>query len=1080
MNINFNQQCGHGYVVIDEYPCPGRQHGFHDSMNGCPNHGFGNTYVVIDEYHDSNHAGFYNRRYNNRQWHPQFNARRPPLLSSPRNRGGPPGPRWRGNERRPFFLRRNCRRPPFVFWTPQVRSPLAQQPFLQGPQAQSQIRPESTRSPPRTLKNVSLESSSQTSQQAAATEPRVMVTEPTEGALATDQRQLSSKEPTQFAKDRSLLTLMTEPQQTSWKAPPQTSKKAQLQTSTKIPPQTSRKTPPKMSTKTPPETLTKTPPSMSTKTPPQTSTKTPPKMSTQTPPRTPPKTPAQTSTKTPAQTSTKTPAQTSTKTPAQASTKALPQTSWKTREQISFKAPEQTSTKAPEQTSTKAPEQTSTKAPEPTSTKASEQTSTEALEKVSTKTPQQISAKAPQQISAKAPLQTSTKIPTQVSTKNSPLTTKETVPQKTDVPTKTSKMTMQKTEVLPQTSTGVPLVTPAKKEQQIAMRMSLKETSTSQVKVSLQGTEPTPTAALQGMTMSSSFQTPAKVPQYAAPMLLQKPTKMTQQGMPINATQQGIAKIIQKSAAEVLEHRTSLNVSLQSTWLAGAKTPVQATKTGLSTAVMTSQLSPSKQPTTNTPQRPTTNAGQSTAEPTPEDSSETSMNQASLEVQQKTPVRASLEVLRTTSVQQHFAQQLCSSEERLASQELSSRGLKRKFSSVVADAKLDETSAKTPVVARIVSMMHWTPCATGGYESPIICDTPMKGEGFSSTGTRTEIPPVPIGAVKEGVVNCFADSGDNSFATIYSKTLSAHNEGGASPSIATTKPASEVLQWAVSTARVSVDRVRSPDGNIEVSHQRSHPFRAYSSSLDYLDWSRAFDREITSSTKAGASTAAQIASATACDAVGYVKDNGEEDSLPDEPATGESDQETASVASTVIVLSDYDDDDLFIVSENNSKPRDRVNKMKTSMCSKEQRKDQANRSIRGKQTKKDRRVELDAPSCHLVTDAVIGNVLFELNTYTACCVLDMCEDSEAKQKVLQLYTEGKQAIGKTAYDLEIQRTVAKAVENKRISWKGASGTLRKLAKIQWSVPSVQTDALPIKFYLQKMQDELIKAATTGS
>ncbi|KAG0413715.1 hypothetical protein HPB47_009140 [Ixodes persulcatus] len=108
------------------------------------------------------------------------------------------------------------------------------------------------------------------------------------------------------------------------------------------------------------------------------------------------------------------------------------------------------------------------------------------------------------------------------------------------------------------------------------------------------------------------------------------------------------------------------------------------------------------------------------------------------------------------------------------------------------------------------------------------------------------------------------------------------------------------------------------------------------------------------------------------------------------------------------------------------------------------------------------------------------NVLFELNTYTACCVLDICENSEAKQKVLQLYTEGKQAIGKTAYDIEIQRTVAEAVENKRISWKGASGTLRKLARIQWSVPSVQTDALPMRFYIQQMQDELVKAAKTGS
>ncbi|CAN7951147.1 unnamed protein product [Ixodes pacificus] len=1063
MNINFNQQCGHGYVVIDEYPCPGRQHGFHESMNGCPNHGFGNTYVVIDEYHDPNHAGFYNRRYNNRLWHPQFNARRPPLLSSPRNRRGPPGPPWRGNERRPFFPRRNCRRPPFIFWTPQVRSPLAQQPFLRGPHAQTQIQPQSTSSPSRTLKNVSLESSSQTSQQAAAIEPRLTVTEATEGALATEQQQLASKEPTQFAKNRSMPTLMTEPQQTSWKAPPHTSKKAQLQTSTKMTSQTSTKTPPKMSTKTPPETLTKTPPRMSTKTPPQTSTKTPPKMSTKTPPETPAKTPAQTLTKTLPQTSPKTSPKTSTKTP--------PQTSGKTREQISFKAQEQTSTKAPEQTSTKAPE--------PTSTKASEQTSTEALQKVSTKTPQQILVKAPQQISAKAPPQTSTKIPTQMSTKTPPQTTEEAAPQKTEVPTKTAKMTMQKTEVLPQTSTGVPLVTPTKKAQQIAMRMSPKETSTSKVKISLQAPEPTPTAALQGMTMFSPFQTPAKIPQYAAPMLLQKPTKMTQQGMPINATQQALAKIIQESAAEVLKHRTSLNASLPSTWLAGAKTPIQATKTGLPTAVMTSQLSPNKQPTTNTLQRPTTNARQSTAEPTPADSSETSMNQTSVEVQQKTPVRTSLQELRTTSAQQHFVQHLHSSEERLAPQELSSRGLKRKFGSVVADAKSDETSTKTPVVARIASMMHWTPCTTGGYKSPIICDTLMKREGFSSTGTRTEISPVPIDAVSEGVVNCFADNGDNSITKIYSKTLSAHNKGGASISIPTTKPASEVLQWAVSTARVSVDRVPSPDCNTEMSYQSRCPFWAYSSSLDYLGRPRAFDRESTSSTKAGPSTATQSASATACEAVGYMKDNWKEDSLPDEPATGESDQETASMASTVVVLSD-DDDDLFIVSENNSKPRDCVNKINTSMYSEEQRKNQANRPVRGKQTKKDRRVEHNAPSCHLVTDAVIENVLFELNTYTACCVLDMCEDSEAKQKVLQLYTEGKQAIGKTAYDLEIQRTVAEAVENKRISWKGASGTLRKLARIQWSVPPVQTDALPMRFYIQQMQDELVKTAKTGS
>ncbi|CAN7944478.1 unnamed protein product, partial [Ixodes pacificus] len=311
---------------------------------------------------------------------------------------------------------------------------------------------------------------------------------------------------------------------------------------------------------------------------------------------------------------------------------------------------------------------------------------------VSTKTPQQILVKAPQQISAKAPPQTSTKIPTQMSTKTPAQTTEETAPQKTEVPTKTAKMTMQKTEVLPQTSTGVPLVTPTKKAQQIAMRMSPKETSTSKVKISLQAPEPTPTAALQGMTMFSSFPTPAKIPQYAAPMLLQKPTKMKQQGMPINATQQALAKIIQESAAEVLEHRTSLNALLPSTWLAGAKTPIQATKTGLPTAVMTSQLSPNKQPTTNTLQRPTTNARQSTVEPTPADSSETSMNQTSVEVRQKTPVRTSLQELKTTSAQQH----LHSSEERLAPQELSSRGLKRKFGSVVADAKSDETSTKTP------------------------------------------------------------------------------------------------------------------------------------------------------------------------------------------------------------------------------------------------------------------------------------------------------------------------------------------------------------------------------------------------
>ncbi|CAN7979230.1 unnamed protein product, partial [Ixodes persulcatus] len=178
-----------------------------------------------------------------------------------------------------------------------------------------------------TLRNVPLESSSDTSHQSTATEPRLTVTGITEQTLSTEQRRPSLNDPTHIAKNRSLPTLFTLPLKTSCKAPPQTSAEAQIQISTKMPLQTSTKMPLQTLTKTPPQTLTKTPLQTLTKTPPQTLTKTPPQTLTKTPPQTLTKTPPPTLTNTLPQTTTKTLPKTSTKTPPQVSKDTSPETS---------------------------------------------------------------------------------------------------------------------------------------------------------------------------------------------------------------------------------------------------------------------------------------------------------------------------------------------------------------------------------------------------------------------------------------------------------------------------------------------------------------------------------------------------------------------------------------------------------------------------------------------------------------------------------------------------------------------------------------------------------------------------------
>lgn len=88
--------------------------------------------------------------------------------------------------------------------------------------------------------------------------------------------------------------------------------------------------------------------------------------------------------------------------------------------------------------------------------------------------------------------------------------------------------------------------------------------------------------------------------------------------------------------------------------------------------------------------------------------------------------------------------------------------------------------------------------------------------------------------------------------------------------------------------------------------------------------------------------------------------------------------------------------------------------------------------------------------CGPTTDVEL--ILFNLSAYTAFCVLDFCNDPAAKRCVLQLHTDGKHSNRRDANANEIRRIVRDAVNSKPILWNDASGALRKLTAIHWSLP----------------------------
>lgn len=83
------------------------------------------------------------------------------------------------------------------------------------------------------------------------------------------------------------------------------------------------------------------------------------------------------------------------------------------------------------------------------------------------------------------------------------------------------------------------------------------------------------------------------------------------------------------------------------------------------------------------------------------------------------------------------------------------------------------------------------------------------------------------------------------------------------------------------------------------------------------------------------------------------------------------------------------------------------------------------------------------------TTGSFPDIFLELNVYTACCLLEFCEDSESKEEVLKLYRDGKRSTCKERCVFEVRNVVYKAIEKRRVRWKGASCLLRRLARIRW-------------------------------
>ncbi|KAM7303369.1 hypothetical protein ISCGN_013330 [Ixodes scapularis] len=104
----------------------------------------------------------------------------------------------------------------------------------------------------------------------------------------------------------------------------------------------------------------------------------------------------------------------------------------------------------------------------------------------------------------------------------------------------------------------------------------------------------------------------------------------------------------------------------------------------------------------------------------------------------------------------------------------------------------------------------------------------------------------------------------------------------------------------------------------------------------------------------------------------------------------------------------------------------------------------------------------------------VEGILLELNTYTACCILDFCEDSNAKKDVLKLYTDSKVSSSKREYEEQIRRIVSSAVERKRGLWKGLTGILRRLNKMKWSLPLAPSGSPPLGLHIEQIQHALLR------
>nr|XP_054920829.1 uncharacterized protein LOC129381760 [Dermacentor andersoni] len=155
----------------------------------------------------------------------------------------------------------------------------------------------------------------------------------------------------------------------------------------------------------------------------------------------------------------------------------------------------------------------------------------------------------------------------------------------------------------------------------------------------------------------------------------------------------------------------------------------------------------------------------------------------------------------------------------------------------------------------------------------------------------------------------------------------------------------------------------------------------------------------------------------------------------------DSDQETASFIST-----ESEDEDCVIVNcENFTHPP----------CRFQQCNDTANpRSLSCPSGSRLGSAHTPRPPSQASFAMSLEDVLFELDSYTALCVLDICEDPVAKKQVYTLYLKGMRTNAKTAYTEKMKKIACAAVERKRQVWKCSTGVLRKLAKLRWTFPQV--------------------------